>query len=64
MRTIFIIFTLIASTFICHAQIGYQVALINRASGEPRANETVNVTIKITNSDGGVICSETKCDMF
>lgn len=60
MRTIFIIFTLIASTFICQAQIGYQVALINRASGEPRANETVNVTIKITNSDGGVICSETK----
>lgn len=60
MRTIFILFALIASTFMCHAQIGYQVALINRASGEPRANEIVNVTIKITNGEGVIICTETK----
>ena len=42
------------------AQIGYQVTLLNTATGEPRANETVNVTVEITNSAGGVVCSETK----
>ena len=29
------------------AQIGYQVALLNTATGKPRAGETVNVTIEI-----------------
>ena len=42
------------------AQIGYQVTLLNTATGEPRANETVNITVEITNSAGGVVCSETK----
>ena len=28
-----------------NAQIGYQVTLLNFATGEPRANETVNVTV-------------------
>ena len=49
----------LAST-IAQAQIGYQVTLLNTATGEPRANETVNVTVEITNSAGGVVCSETK----
>lgn len=43
-----------------HAQIGYQVTLLDTATGEPRSNETVNVRITITDSAGGVVCSETK----
>ena len=39
------------------AQIGYQVALINNATGEPRALETVNVSLSITNSEGKTIYS-------
>ncbi|MBD5356932.1 MAG: hypothetical protein HDR88_08025 [Bacteroides sp.] len=42
------------------AQIGYQVSLLNTATGEPRANESVNVTVKITDSAGNVVCEETK----
>ncbi len=41
-----------------NAQIGYQVSLLNSATGEPRANETVGVTIEITNSEGAVVCQE------
>ena len=43
-----------------NAQIGYQVSLLNSATGEPRANETVSVTVEITNSESSVICTETK----
>lgn len=42
------------------AQIGYQVSLLNNATGEPRANERVTVTVKITDSNGNVVCEETK----
>lgn len=42
------------------AQIGYQVSLLNNATGEPRANVTVNATVAITNSVGGVIYSGTQ----
>ena len=52
------LFSLMA--IIAQAQIGYQVTLLNTATGEPRANETVNLTVEITNSAGGVVCSETK----
>ncbi len=38
-----------------HAQIGYQISLLNTATGEPRANEKVNVTVTLTNNEGGVI---------
>lgn len=37
------------------AQIGYQICLLNTATGEPRANETVNVTVKLTNNEGDII---------
>ena len=37
------------------AQIGYQISLLNTATGEPRANEKVNVTVTLTNNEGGVI---------
>jgi len=43
-----------------NAQIGYQVSLLNNATGEPRANESVTVTVKITDSEGTVICEQTK----
>lgn len=42
------------------AQIGYQVSLLNTATGEPRANVTVNATVAITNSVGDVIYSGTQ----
>jgi len=38
------------------------VSLLNNATGEPRANETVAVTVEITNSEGGTVCSETKTE--
>ena len=37
------------------AQTGYQVALINTATGEPRAHETVSVSVEITDAAGGSI---------
>lgn len=47
-------------TTMSYAQIGYQVSLLNTATGEPRANETVSCVIELKNSEGKVICSETK----
>ena len=46
--------------FSLKAQIGYQVSLLNTATGEPRANESVEVIIEITDSEGISICKETK----
>lgn len=43
-----------------YAQIGYQVSLLNTATGEPRANEKVSCVIQLSNSEGATICSETK----
>ena len=43
-----------------NAQIGYQVSLLNNATGEPRTDETVTVEIAITDSNGKAICSERK----
>ena len=42
------------------AQIGYQVSLLNSATGEARANEKVTVNISLSNSEGGVFYNETK----
>ena len=42
------------------AQIGYQVSLLNSATGEPRANERVSVTVEITNKAGEAIFSSTQ----
>ena len=41
------------------AQVGYQVALMDQSTGKPRANETVSVTVTISDNAGTVICSET-----
>lgn len=45
---------------VAQAQIGYQVALLNSATGEPRANETVKADVTITDSQNGIVCSETQ----
>ena len=50
----------IASALSANAQIGYQVSLLDNATGEPRADETVTVAIAITDSNGKAICSERK----
>lgn len=43
-----------------NAQIGYQVALLNNATGEPRANTTVNAHIEITNSSDEIVYTGTQ----
>ena len=40
------------------AQIGYQVSLLNTATGEPQANKTVNVNIAITNAEDETVYTE------
>lgn len=52
----FIITALAASPL--HAQIGYQVSLLNTATGEPQANKTVNVNISITNAENEIVYTE------
>lgn len=42
------------------AQIGYQVSLLNTATGEPRANVTVNVRVEITDSKDNILFSGTQ----
>lgn len=42
------------------AQVGYQVSLLNKATGEPRANTTVNATITITDSQDGIVYTGTQ----
>ena len=60
MKKTFILIALLAMVIGLKAQIGYQVSLLNTATGEPRANENVEVTIEITDSEGTSICKETK----
>ena len=59
MKRLFII-AAIASALSANAQIGYQVSLLDNATGEPRADETVTVEIAITDSNGKTLCSERK----
>ena len=60
MKCLTSLFLFLLLSVAAQAQIGYQVTLLNTATGEPRANETVNMTVVITNSAGTTICSETK----
>lgn len=60
MKRLLFSFVALLIAMISNAQIGYQVSLLNTATGEPRANETVTCQIELTNSEGAVICSETK----
>lgn len=42
------------------AQVGYQVSLLNTATGEPRANTAVNAKVEITDSQDNIIFSGTQ----
>lgn len=60
MKKILLSFLLMITTAVSYGQIGYQVSLLNTATGEPRANETVSCNVTLTNSEGGVIYSGTQ----
>ena len=55
-RYISIIF-ITAFIFTASAQVGYQVTLLDTATGEPRANESVSVSLSITDASGSTIFS-------
>ena len=51
MKKICLILLLMFGANTVFAQIGYQVSLLNSATGQPRAGETVTVDIKLTNCE-------------
>lgn len=55
-----LVLLLICIPLFCNAQIGYQVALLNSATGEPRANETVSVDVSITDTKNETVYSGTQ----
>lgn len=55
---IFSFLTTIAS--LANAQIGYQVAVVDQATGEPKANTAVSITVTITDNAGSVIESSSQ----
>ena len=59
MKNLLVLF-LICIPLLCDAQIGYQVALLSSATGEPRANETVSVNVAITDSKDNSVYSGTQ----
>ena len=54
-KYILILLLAVMPSIVAHAQIGYQVSLLNSATGQPRAGETVNVDIKLTNSENATV---------
>lgn len=60
MKKFLLSFIALLCAIVSNAQIGYQVSLLNTATGEPRSCETVSCLIELTDSEGTVICSETK----
>ena len=59
-RHILFPFALAAISMAAQAQIGYQVSLLNTATGEPRANVTVNAQVTITDSQDNIIYSDSQ----
>ena len=59
-RVLTSLFFLFAFVMIAQAQVGYQVSLLNTATGEPRANVTVNAQITITDSQNKTIYNGTQ----
>ncbi len=43
-----------------NAQIGYQVTLLDQKTGEPRTNETVSVTVTLSDNSGNTVFSQTQ----
>lgn len=54
---LFLLFVSFSAVNLGFCQIGYQVALLDKATGEPRVNETVAVDLTISDSAGGTIYS-------
>ena len=59
-RVLTSLFFLFAFVMIAQAQVGYQVSLLNTATGEPRANVTVNAQVTITDSQNKTIYNGTQ----
>ena len=53
-------FAALLTATVSSAQVGYQVSLLNTATGEPGANTTVNAKVEITDSQDNVIFSGTQ----
>ena len=53
-------FAALLTATVSSAQVGYQVSLLNTATGEPRANTTVNAKVEITDSQDNIIFSGTQ----
>ena len=61
MKTLFISLLSIAmGSTAALAQIGYQVAIIDQSTGKPKNNETVAVTVTLSNNEGATIFSDTQ----
>lgn len=61
MKRVLFLLCIFANMFVAaHAQIGYQIALLNTATGEARANTSVNATVTITDSANGVVYTGTQ----
>lgn len=58
MKKLFFFIAFICISIFSNAQIGYQVSLLNTATGEPRANERVTAKVEITDSKNNVIFSD------
>ena len=54
-KYILILLLALMPSIVAHAQIGYQVSLLNSATGQPRAGETVTVDIKLTNCENATV---------
>ena len=61
MKTLIIsIFTIITSCMSAMAQIGYQVAIVDPSSGKPKTNETLSVTVTLSDNAGTTIFTDTQ----
>lgn len=60
MKKLFLSFVALLCAIVCNAQIGYQVSLLNTATGEPRSFETVKCEIEIKDSEGKAIHKESQ----
>jgi len=59
-KGVLLYFLFFATIFPTSAQIGYQVSLLDTKTGEPRTNEKVTVSVKISDNKGNILCDETK----
>ena len=54
------ILTIILGTVSATAQIGYQVAIVDPSTGKPKNNETLSVTVTLSDNTGTIIFSDTQ----